>query len=78
VLRGAAGRLEELLARLGVEHDVREYPEVGHSFMGRHDLGPFGVLERVAGFGYDHPSAEDAWARILRFFARHLGPQPRA
>jgi carboxymethylenebutenolidase len=78
MLRGAAGRLTDVLTELGVEHDVREYPEVGHSFMGRHDLGPFGVLERVAGLGYDHPSAEDAWGRILRFFARHLGPQPRA
>jgi dienelactone hydrolase len=33
---------------------------------------PFAVLERVAGFSYHHPSAEDAWARILRFFDTHL------
>jgi carboxymethylenebutenolidase len=78
VLRGAADRLNEVLTGLDVEHDVREYPDAGHSFMGRHDLGPFGVLERVAGLGYHHPSAEDAWARILRFFDRHLRPQPRA
>ena len=72
VMRGAAGRLDAVLTELDVDHDVREYPGVGHSFLNRHDLGPFRVLERVAGVGYHHPSAEDAWARILRFFDRHL------
>ena len=72
VMRGVAGRLDAVLTELDVEHDVREYPGVGHSFLNRHDLGPFRVLERVAGMGYHHPSAEDAWARILRFFDRHL------
>jgi carboxymethylenebutenolidase len=72
-LRGAAARLGTVLTELDVEHDVREYPEAGHSFLNRHDLGPFGALEWVAGLGYHHPSAEDAWARILRFFDRHLG-----
>ncbi len=71
-LRGAAQRLEGVLAGHRVPNDVREYPDAGHSFMNRHNSGPFAVLERVAGFGYHHPSAEDAWARILRFFDRHL------
>jgi carboxymethylenebutenolidase len=35
-------------------------------------LGPLAVLERVAGFSYHEPSAEDAWARILRTFDRTL------
>jgi carboxymethylenebutenolidase len=73
VLRGAASRLEEVLTELDVPHDVREYPEAGHSFLNRHNLGPFTVLERVAGLGYHHASAEDAWTRVLRFFDRHLG-----
>jgi carboxymethylenebutenolidase len=73
VLRGAAGRLEEVLSGLGVEHDVCEYPAAGHSFLNRHNLGPFSALEKVAGLGYHGPSAEDAWVRILRFFDRHLG-----
>jgi carboxymethylenebutenolidase len=72
-LRGAAGRLVEVLDRLGVEHDVREYPDAGHSFLNRHNLGPFTALEQVAGLGYHGPSAEDAWARMLRFFDQHLG-----
>jgi carboxymethylenebutenolidase len=71
-LRGAAERLERVLTRHGVPHDVHEYPDAGHSFLDRHDLGPFAVLERVAGLGHHHPSAEDAWARILRFLDRHL------
>ncbi|MGY1631343.1 dienelactone hydrolase family protein [Geodermatophilus sp. SYSU D01186] len=71
-LRRAAGRLEGILTRHEVPHDVHEYPDAGHSFMNRHNAGPFAVLERVVGLGYHHPSAEDAWARILRFLDTHL------
>jgi carboxymethylenebutenolidase len=71
-LRGAAGRLSRALSSVEVQHDVKEYPDAGHSFMNRHNSGPFGVLERVAGFDYHEPSAQDAWARILRFFDEHL------
>ena len=73
-LRGAAQRLERVLTGHGVPHDVREYPDAGHSFVNRHDTGPFAVLERVAGLSHHHPSAEDARARILRF----LDTRPRA
>ncbi len=61
-----------MLTGLGVEHDVVEYPDAGHSFLNRHSTGPFAVLERVAGLSYHQPSAEDAWSRVLRFFDRHL------
>jgi carboxymethylenebutenolidase len=71
-LRGTAARLETSLTALGVEHDVKEYPDAGHSFLNRHGLGPLGILERVGGLSYHEPSAEDAWTRILRFFDRHL------
>ncbi|WP_280139175.1 dienelactone hydrolase family protein [Geodermatophilus dictyosporus] len=71
-LRGAAGRLAAALEAAGVEHDVVEYPDAGHSFLNRHDVGPFSVLERIAGLSFHQPSAEDAWGRILRFFDRHL------
>ena len=71
-LPGAAAKVESVLAELGVEHDVKEYPEAGHSFLNRHNTGPFGFLEKVAGLAYHHPSAEDAWKRILTFFDRHL------
>jgi carboxymethylenebutenolidase len=71
-LRGTAAKLEAGLERAGVAHDVKEYPEAGHSFLNRHPFGPGGALLRVVGVGYHGPSAEDAWQRILRFFEEHL------
>jgi carboxymethylenebutenolidase len=71
-LRGSAARLEEGLRRAGVEHDVVEYPDAGHSFFNRPEVGPLGPVLRVAGIGFHEPSAQDAWGRILRFFAVHL------
>jgi len=70
--RGAAARLERALEESGVPNDVKEYPAAGHGFMNRHNMGPLNVLARVAGMGYHHASAEDAWSRILRFFDTHL------
>ncbi|HZD65862.1 MAG TPA: dienelactone hydrolase family protein [Acidimicrobiales bacterium] len=74
-LRGHAARLEQALTALGVPHDVKEYPDAGHSFLDRHNAGPMVPLLRVGGMGYHHPSAEDAWRRILTFFAEHLGDE---
>jgi len=71
-MRGTAAQLEATLTALGVEHDVKEYPDAGHSFLNRHGLGPLALVERIAGFSYHEPSAEDAWARILRMFDTHL------
>ncbi|MCW2666744.1 MAG: Carboxymethylenebutenolidase [Frankiales bacterium] len=71
-LRGAAARLEQVLTQVGVEHDVHEYPDAGHSFLNRHNAGVLSAIERVAGFSYHQPSAEHAWARVLRFFDTHL------
>ena len=36
-LRGAAARLEHVLSAVGVDHDVREYPDAGHRFINDHD-----------------------------------------
>ncbi|HWF56388.1 MAG TPA: dienelactone hydrolase family protein [Solirubrobacteraceae bacterium] len=72
-LRGRAERLEQALEALGVEHDVKEYPDAGHSFMNRINTGPLvSPVQRFAGFDYHHPSAEDSWQRILRFYDHHL------
>ena len=72
-LRGRPQRLERALDALEVEHDVHEYPQAGHSFMNRFNTGPLLTpLVHVAGLGYDHAASEDAWRRILRFFAAHL------
>jgi carboxymethylenebutenolidase len=75
---GAFGRmaapLERALDGIGVEHDVKVYPDAGHAFMTRTE-GVIGWIGRrlPAHVGYDEPSAEDAWARTLAFFGRHLG-----
>jgi carboxymethylenebutenolidase len=72
-LRGRARRLEQALEQLGIEHDLKEYPDAGHSFMNRINAGPvLGQIVRLAAFGFHHPSAEDSWRRILRFFDTHL------
>ena len=71
---GHARRLEAELPRLGIEHDVKIYPGVGHSFMNQHEGWP-ARLERLPSPlhpGYDAAAAEDAWQRILAFFGRHL------
>ncbi len=73
-LRGAAGRLEATLDRLGVEHDVKEYPSAGHAFLTPPEALPRPVrpLLRVAGIGADPVAAEDAWRRTEAFFREHL------
>ena len=35
-LRGAAARLDAILTTLGIEHDVKEYPDAGHGFINDH------------------------------------------
>jgi carboxymethylenebutenolidase len=74
-LRGRAQRLEGALTELGVEHDIKEYPDVGHAFMNRINVGPLlNPVMRFVRMHYDHPSAEDSWRRILTFFDAHLTP----
>ena len=73
-LKGAAATLEAGLLRAGVDADVKEYPDAGHSFLNRFNTGPFSPLVKVAGMNYHHASAEDAWKRIFRFFDKHLRP----
>lgn len=76
-LPGTADKLEAVLAEGDVPRDVKDYPEVGHSFMNDWNLsGPLGVLERVLGFTYSEPEAEDAWRRIFAFFGEHLDVGP--
>ena len=73
-LRGAAARLDVALTNLAIDHDVKEYPDAGHSFLNEHS-GWMDAVGRVMGAaGLHEPSAEDAWARILAFFGTHLQP----
>jgi carboxymethylenebutenolidase len=70
-MKGAAERLDRALAEHGVPHDVKEYPDAGHSFANRLG-GPLNALLRVGGMAYHHESSEDAWRRVMAFFAEHL------
>jgi carboxymethylenebutenolidase len=77
--RGTAQRLATVLEALGVEHDVKEYPDAGHAFLNDHegagDPNPliFVVMGTFAGpSGYHERSATDARRRIVAFFDRHL------
>jgi carboxymethylenebutenolidase len=77
-LRGAAQKLDRALTTLGIDHDVKEYPDAGHGFLNDHQsLGArimFTVLGPLLGHGYHERSAQDARRRILAFFDRHLKP----
>jgi carboxymethylenebutenolidase len=73
-LRGAAAKLETALDRDGVPHDVKEYPEAGHSFLNNHDGVLFAVVGRLMGGGFDQAAADDARRRIADFFRSHLAP----
>jgi carboxymethylenebutenolidase len=69
--RGVAAELESVLTRAGVAHDVKEYPDAGHSFLNDHKNVLFKML-KVMGIGYHEPSAQDARRRIVAFFDEHL------
>lgn len=75
-LRGAALTLAGALERAGVEYDVKEYPEAGHSFL-NHSSAPgwMAPLTRGMHAGYVDTAATDAWARIQRMFDSALRPQ---
>lgn len=79
-LGGKAGeRLNRALTTLGVTHDVKIYPGVGHGFMNDHDPADttplLRFLARVSGTRYDAPATEDARRRIVAFFREHLRPK---
>ncbi len=69
--QGVADELERALQRALVPHDVKEYPEAGHSFMNNKDQFWFKLL-RYTGISYNEPAAMDARRRIAAFFHTHL------
>jgi carboxymethylenebutenolidase len=73
-LRGAAAALDTALTGARVGHDVKEYPDAGHSFLNSAPNGPriLRPLLRVAGIGPDPAAAADAWRRIEAFFHANL------
>ncbi|HEX6207037.1 MAG TPA: dienelactone hydrolase family protein [Actinomycetota bacterium] len=75
-LRKAPGQLERALTELGIEHDIKVYPEAGHAFLNDPARGEMPLWAKVAGSfanaGYHEPSAADARRRIVSFFDAHL------
>jgi carboxymethylenebutenolidase len=71
--RGVAGQLERALERARIPHDVKEYPNAGHSFMNNHQSIFFKAF-RFAGIAYDEQATLDARRRIIAFFQTHLQP----
>lgn len=72
-LKGVADKLETALAAEGVEHDVKEYPEAGHSFL-NHSESPWWAQPFSKGMhvGYVDTAASDAWQRIMTLFESSL------
>jgi carboxymethylenebutenolidase len=82
--RGTARKLGRALEALGVDHDVKEYPDAGHAFLNDHDSAGdrtpviFVVMSTFAGTSaYHEPSAQDAPRRIASFFHTHLTSRGR-
>jgi carboxymethylenebutenolidase len=71
-LRGAADKLTRALVANGIDHDIKEYPDAGHSFLNDHPSVWFTLIGKMIGGGYDEPAAADARRRILAFFDREL------
>lgn len=69
-----AHRLEQHLTSLGVPHDVKIYPGVGHAYMNDHGGGLMAAIARRTPMraAYDEAASEDSWRRMLAFFAEHL------
>lgn len=76
-LPGAGKRLQRSLDEHEIEHDIKTYPGVGHSFANRIDLGTATPLLKVTGFAFDDAATEDAWNRVAAFFDHHLRHLPQ-
>lgn len=65
-LRGAAGKLAAALEAADVDHDVKEYPDAGHSFLNDHP-GTLATLRGAAG-------SDAALPRFFAVFGAVTGP----
>jgi carboxymethylenebutenolidase len=75
--KGVAEKLESILTKHEIPHDVREYPDTEHAFMNDHldSEVPMFIKFIAYAFGggaYHEASCQHARGRIIRFFDRHL------
>jgi carboxymethylenebutenolidase len=73
--RGVADQLQQALERALVPHDVKEYPDAGHSFMNNHRGYGFLKVLRYRAVGYNEEATMDARRRIAAFFHLHLASE---
>lgn len=75
-LRSDPARLERALTAVGVDHDVKVYPDAGHAFLNHHDRSEVPtlmvIMAKFTRAAYHEPSAQDARRRIIAFFNAHL------
>jgi len=74
-LRTAPQRLGRALEALGIDHDIKVYPDAGHAFLNQSEDEPgrvAGILARITHAGYQEASAQDARRRIIAFFDARL------
>ncbi len=74
LMQSAWPRLEKALAKTDVPHEVKVYPEAGHSYFTEDQPGllfQLGKLGPLKG-GYRRSASEDSWRRMLAFFAEHV------
>jgi hypothetical protein len=80
-LRAAPRRLDRALGALGIEHDIKVYPDAGNAFLSQSEDEPgmvAGTLAQVTHAGYHEASAQDARRRIIAFFDAHLKARRRS
>ncbi|WP_019482696.1 dienelactone hydrolase family protein [Arthrobacter sp. TB 23] len=74
--RKAGLRLEGILESVGVEHDIKIYPDAGHGFMNQMNPADstllLSFLGAVSGTKYHAAAAQDARRRVVAFFNEHL------
>ncbi len=66
--------LEQHLTQLEVEHEIKVYPQAGHSFMNQYS-GMQSLFVRLSPgqVGYQREASEDAWQSMFNFFDRQFG-----
>lgn len=69
-----AGEVKATLDRAAIDNDVKIYSAAGHSFMNDSEGHAFikAIGRPLLAVGYNRDAAEDAWDRILTFFAEHI------
>jgi carboxymethylenebutenolidase len=74
VMTPDAARLEAELRRQNTDHDVKVYPDAGHSFMNRAPNRFIGMIGKISPIHaqYDANAASDAMERVKGFLASHL------